>query len=64
MMLQYGLLVMYVVTTCNGFSSHFHKLKVEFDEENSSQFQNVDPGDPLYLTPYILNGDIEHGTSC
>jgi len=61
MLLLFGLLAVHGVVTCKGFSSYFHNLKAEFDDGYSSHYQNVDPGDPLYLTAYIKNGDIEHG---
>ena len=47
------------VLLCNSLSSHFRQH--QFNVWSGSDATD-DPGDPLYLTPYITNGNIERGT--
>ena len=48
-----------VVVLCASLSSHFHKLKAAYKPSLSTG--SDDPGNPLFLTPYIKSGDLTQG---
>ena len=54
---------MAALLSCYGLSSHFHKFKATYKppEKHDERFGYVDPGDPLFLTPYIDGGNIAQG---
>ncbi len=57
------LLLMSAIISCYGLSSHFHKFKAIHTPLDNRQTDSIDPGDPLFLTPYIASKNIAEGNS-